>query len=681
MVWSFLSEGAKMITSLGAGSGIDIESLVTKLVAAERDPVKSRLDRREATLQAQLSALGSFKSALSGLRGAVAALTGPTVFQGASAQSSDAKVFTARATTGAEVRDHQVEVTRLATAHGLATTAFTSKTEAIGAGGAGTGTLTFRFGTTSRDPDTGAYAGFEPNPATAARTIAITAANNSLEGIRDAVNAAGIGVNATIVKDDSGFRLVFAAAATGVANSLEIGVSETSGGNTDDLGLSRLAFNAGATRMTETRAAGNAELRIDGLAITHAGNRLNGVIEGLDIELTGTGTASLAVTADPGAATKAIDGFVRAYNAVVDNVRALTAVDRGTGRGSVLTGDSMLRSASNRLHALATGAIPGVGGALDSLAAIGIGTDPETGKLVRNEERFNKAVKENFAAIAPLFANAGNTSDALIRYAGAGKGTAIGEHPVQITRMATRAELKGGSVTEPLVITAGVNDVLTLTIDGVSSGTIRLDPGSYTGAALATELQTRVNGVSALSSRGIAVQVAFEGGRFTVTSARYGSASKVAASGAALATLGLDNGTAVAGVDVAGTIAGEAATGSGRRLTGTGKVAGLVLEIEGGLTGDRGTVSFSRGMAARLTDFVDSLIGKDDLIGGRTRGLEARIDAVGDQRVQLERRLAAIELRYRAQFIAMDKLVSQLQGTSNFLAQQLANLPSTDRRQ
>lgn len=191
-------------------------------------------------------------------------------------------------------------------------------------------------------------------------------------------------------------------------------------------------------------------------------------------------------------------------------------------------------------------------------------------------------------------------------------------------------------------------------------------------------MQARINGAGTLSARGVAAQVQFEDGRLTVVSARYGSASTVAVGGAAAPTLGFAGGAALAGVDVAGTIAGEPATGNGQRLTGTGRVAGLVLEIQGGQTGDRGAVTFTRGIAARLTDFVGQLIGTGDVVGSRTRGLEARIDAIADQRIQLERRLAAIEQRYRAQFIAMDKLVSQLQNTSSFLTQQLANLPGSD---
>lgn len=663
-----------MITSLGAGSGIDIDGLVTRLVAAERAPAQLRLDRREAELQAQLSALGSFRSSLASFRTAIAGLTAASVFQGFSAQSSDPKVVAATARGGAGAGNHEVEVIRLASAHGLAAAPVASTAEPLG-----TGVLRFRLGTTSHDPETGQYSGFTPNAGAATGTVIIDASNNSLAGIRDAVNRADIGVRASIVKDGEGHRLVFAATGTGAANSLEIRVDDADGDSTDNQGLSRLAFNADAVNLTQTRAAANAELTIDGLAISSASNRLQGVIEGLDLELAGVGSATLTVAADRSAATKAIDDFIRGYNNVIDTIGTLTAVDPATGRGSVLTGDSTLRGAASQLHALTLGVVPGLDGKYRSLADIGIGTDPATGKLVKDEARFNRALDQGFADMGTLFGNVGSSSDALVRYVGAGKDTAIGDHAVEVTRIATRGELRGAPLEVPVVVTAGVNDRLTLTIDGVSTGEIRLAAGTYDGASLAAELQAQINAASALTARGIAAQVQFEDGRLSIVSARYGSASTVAASGSAVAALGLDAGQGTAGVDVAGTIGGQPATGNGQLLTGTGQAAGLVLEISGGQTGARGSVTFTRGISDRLNGFVDQLIGSGDVLASRARGLEQRIDAIGDQRIQLDRRMAGVEARLRAQFIAMDTLVSKLLGTSSFLTQQLANLPGANR--
>lgn len=669
------------ITSSGVGSGIDIESLISKLVAAEGQPVQNRLDRSEARLQAQLSALGTFQGAVAAFRGVVGGFTAESVFQSSTITSSDATKIAATATGTVAPGSYSVDVASLATAHSLASAAFASKTEPVAAGAAGIGTLTFRFGTTTHDPDADTYGGFIPNPEQAVRTVAIDAANNSLQGIRDAVNKAGIGVSASIINDGSGFRLVFTAAATGAANSLEISVAESGGVNTDATGLSQFAFNSSATNMAQTRAAQNASLSVNGLAISSANNKLTDVVEGLSLDLVAAGSATISAAQDNSGATKAVDTFIGAYNKLIDTVQSLIRYDPATRRASVFTGDSMVTGAAARLHALVTEAVPGITGAYDSLAAIGIKTDPATGKLTKDSGRFNAALNADSDAVGRLFAIAGKNSDALVRYTGASAATVAGDYAVEVTRLATQGRLEGSTAPGgPFTISAGTNDSFNLAVDGVASGTITLSPGTYSGAELATALQTRINGDSRLSANraGIQVAVSFDTDHFVISSNRYGSASQVAvASGTAATALGLAAGTATAGVDVAGTIGGNPATGSGRALTGTGAAEGLVLEVQGGPVGARGTLTFVRGIADRTNHFVESLLGAQDAIATRTKGIQTRIGVVGDQRTELTARLQHLQDRHRAQFTALDALVSKLQNTGNFLTQQLANLPGS----
>lgn len=673
------------ITSSGVGSGIDIEGLISKLVAAEGQPVQTRLNGREARLQAQLSALGTFQGAVAAFRSAVGGLTAERTFQSSTVTSSAATTVAATATGTVAPGSYSIDVATLATAHSLASGPFASKTEPVGSGTAGVGTLTFRFGTTTYDPEADSYGGFLPNPEQAVRTVAIDASNNSLQGIRDAVNNAGIGVNASIINDGNGFRLVFAAAATGAANSIEVGVAESGGGagaNTDATGLSRLAFNSSATHMAQTRAAQNAALTINGLNIGSPNNRLTDVVEGLTIDLVAEGSATIGVAQDSSGATKAVDAFINAYNKLVDTVQSLTRYDSATRRASVFTGDAMVAGVASQLHALATAAVPGAIGAHDSLASIGIKTDPATGKLVKDSARFDAALKADANAVGRLFAMTGRSSDTLVRYTGAGPATVAGDHAVTVTRLATQGQLAGSAVSGPFTIGATTNDSLTLTVDGVASGTITLSPGTYTGTELATALQTRINGDARLNanSAGIAVTVTFDTDHFVISSNRYGSASRVsAASGTAATALGLAaaSATATAGVDVAGTIGGNAATGSGRSLTGTGAAEGLTLEVLGGSIGARGTIAFVRGIADRTNHFMESLLGAQDVIATRTRGIQTRIGDVDDQRTQLAARLQRLEDRYRAQFSALDSLVSRLQNTGTFLTQQFAALPGS----
>jgi flagellar hook-associated protein 2 len=130
-------------------------------------------------------------------------------------------------------------------------------------------------------------------------------------------------------------------------------------------------------------------------------------------------------------------------------------------------------------------------------------------------------------------------------------------------------------------------------------------------------------------------------------------------------------------VDVAGSIGGNVATGSGQTLTGSGDAGGLALNVTGGATGARGSVNFARGYAYELDKLVGKMLENDSLLDGRMDGINASIKTIGTQREALTRRLEGVEKRYRAQFTALDTMMASMTTTSNFLTQQLANLPGT----
>jgi flagellar hook-associated protein 2 len=172
------------------------------------------------------------------------------------------------------------------------------------------------------------------------------------------------------------------------------------------------------------------------------------------------------------------------------------------------------------------------------------------------------------------------------------------------------------------------------------------------------------------------------GGQLSILSNRYGSASTVAMESETGTTISDFLGApppAIAGKDVVGTIGGQAATGSGNFLTGAQATPaeGLKLEITGGLPGSRGTVNFSQGYADRMTTLIGSFLGSSGLISGRTDGLNRSIKDVGKSREAVNQRLVETEKRYRAQFTALDAVLSGMSSTSTFLAQQLANLPKS----
>ncbi len=567
-------------------------------------------------------------------------------------------------------------MTALASAHTLASAAdgsYTDVTDEVG-----TGSLTFKFGTTALGP----YS-FTQNPDKATETVTIDASNNSLEGIRDAVNSADIGVSASIVYDGDEYRLTFVSAETGAANSLQITVDDTGDGvDTDNNGLSRLAYNGGALNMEQTAAAQDAALTVNGIPISSATNVVADAIEGVTLTLKAAGTSSVTLSQDDSAALDAAKAFVNGYNALASSIDTLSGYNADTEQGGILIGDATTRNISSQLRRILGGAIGGVGGAYNSLATVGITTDAFTGKLQLDESKFNEALTNDADSVARLFAATASASDALVRYDGAGAATVVGDYAVNITQLATQGSYTGADIASFTV--DADNDTFAIKLDGIDSGTITLTQGSYTATSLAAELQARINGDSELSANGVSATVTVASNKLLIKSDRYGSASTAEITSvdtSTAATLGLSVAAGSDGLDVAGTIGGIAATGAGRFLTGTGNADGLKIEILGGATGDRGTLNFTRGYADLIARLISDMLESNSALDSRSEGLETEIEAIAAQRQAFDRRMSVFESRVRAQFTALDGLLGQLEVTSTFLTQQLAGLQTLSQGQ
>jgi flagellar hook-associated protein 2 len=662
----------------GIGSGLDITALVDKLVTAERAPVENRLNTKEANVQAKLSAYGSLQSALSSFQTTVAGLADGSSFQGLKGTSSDSSVVSVSTTSSAITGNFNVAVTTLATAQSVASKAFTSTSSAVG-----TGSLTFQFGTYDSGGNT-----FTANGNKAIQVVDIASTDNSLIGIRDAVNNAGIGVSASIVNDGSGYRLVFQSNDSGAANSLKVTVADTTdASNVDDAGLSQLAYDPTAAgvgtgkNMTETVAAVDASFSVNGLAITSSSNQITDAIEGVTLNLkdvTSGTPVNISVQRDTSTITSNVQSFISSYNDMIGTIKSLTSYDASTGSAGILLGDSIARNVASQVRNLISSSVSGLTGNYTSLVNLGITTQAD-GTLTLDQTKLSSALSSDYSVVGKLFSAIGTTSDSLISYTGSTSTSTIGEYAVNISQLATQATITGAATSGfPLTIDAN-NDNFVLKVDGTQSASIALTQQSYaSGAELAVELQSRINGDTNLNNAGVSVSVSYVTDHFEISSSTYGSASTielVTADTNTAATLGLSVGAGTSGLDVAGTIGGVSATGSGQTLTGNGDAAGISLKVEGTTTGSRGSVVFSRGVADQINTLLDGYLASNSVIDARTEGLNNRINDINDQRDRLARRIAIIQQRYTAQFTAMDTLLGQLQSTSNYLSQQLAALP------
>lgn len=655
------------LSSPGIGSGLDVAGLVNQLMALERRPL-AQLESQEAVHQAKISAYGSLKGAISSFQNSVKTLSSPAKFSVMAASIADSEVASVTASPTAVPGNYSLEVTALAKAQKLRSGGFTSQTAAVGSG-----TIAVEFG---------AYSGgiFTPNGDKAAKTITIDSSNNTLSGIRDAINAAGAGISANIVNDGSGYRLVISSTDSGAENSLKITISDDDGTNTNTSGLSQLAYDPEAAagsgqNLTQSVAAQDAAFLLDGVSITSATNVVTDAIEGVTLTLLAESAAATATTItvsrDISGVKNSIETFVKAYNELAKTIKELSAYNTETKQASILTGDAALRGVDSLLRETLNTALRYAGGGLTTLSQVGISFQKD-GTLAFDSSKLQTVFNDTTKDVSTLFASVGKPTDSLIEFISASSAAEAGAYSVDITQLATQGKAEsvvtlGGTTT----IASGVNDTLTVLIDGVTA-TVTLTAGDYTAAEMAAHLQSKINGAEAISSAGLGVTVTQSASILTITSNTYGSTSTATVSGGtAQANLfGTTNDTT--GLDVAGSIGGVVGTGTGQSLN----AAGITLKVTGVTTGSRGTLNFAQGFAVLLDRLSDKLLASDGSIAGRTDGLKSSIDLIGTRREDLQRRLEIIEKRYRAQFSALDTMIASMSRTSSFLQQQLSSLPS-----
>lgn len=563
------------INSLGIGSGVLTSELVDKIVAAERQASDLRVSTKKAEVNAKLSAVTSVRTALTQLQTSVNALKEPATFGAVTASVSDTSVATISTNSLAEVGTHTLEVQSLASAQTLRSKTFTAVTSEVG-----TGTLTFRFGTTTLAND-GSYAGFEVDASHAGGSVVIDSSNNTLAGVRDAINGANLGVKARVVDDGGGFRLVLTGNQAGAKNSLEITTSPGA-----SLGLAALAFNATAstagTNLSQTVGASDAVANIDGIPVRRPSNSIGNVVDGVTFNLTEANVgqpATVTITRNTTAAAGKVQSFVDAYNSLRSLSDTLTAYNAKEKTGGLLIGDPTLRTVLAQVRRTLSSVVsqlPASGPR--SLADVGLATDQNSGfKLTFDSDKFVAALNSDPTVVKGLFASTSAVSDSLVTILATGARSQGGSYDVKVARVATQANLVGearAGLDGPITIDAD-NDTLSVTVDGVNSGSISLTQKSYAdGAALASELQQKINADSALRAGSATVSVTYDGSAKTLRlqSARFGSTSSVGIVGvdtSTTATLGLAVRSAATnkGLNAAGSINGVQALGAGQVLT------------------------------------------------------------------------------------------------------------------
>ncbi|OPX88174.1 MAG: Flagellar hook-associated protein 2 [Pelotomaculum sp. PtaB.Bin104] len=388
----------------GIVSGFDTESLITALTENDKKPL-TLMQNKKDLLEATQSAWKDVNTRLTNLRSTVTALKMSATFNSKTATSSDEKVLTASANTAAAAGSYQIKVNKLASYHRYASSSaatITNNSSAMSSTALGlTGSFTFK---SAGSTNTG--------------SVTVTA-TDTLNSIRDKINAANAGVTATIIDN----KLVIKSDTMGSEG--QITLTDTGGGTAfTDLGF------------TQTTAAQDAEIEYEGITITRATNSISDVINGVTLNLVGESTTnvSLTIATDTTKASDAIKAFVEQYNSLMDFIAEKTAVDpqdtlstrdendlspydSSRNRGA-LQGDPTIINLESQIRQMVSRNVAGLNPVLNALSAIGVTTSYYSGTgekqlatLVIDESKLQQALAD-----APGSASVTGRDEAPVKY-------------------------------------------------------------------------------------------------------------------------------------------------------------------------------------------------------------------------------------------------------------------------
>lgn len=669
----------------GLVSGLDTSSIVESALSLQNARIdRLNLDKQE--ILAEQTAFKTIEGNLLALQGSLRNIlrSANNAFDNKTASSSDEERIIASATSQATPGTYQLQVTSLAQAHQLASSTFASASDEINQG-----TLTLQLGNRA-----------EAN-------ITIDETNNTWQGLVDSINSSTNDVQATILDDGSGSATPLRVLLTSTISGAEHVINVTNG-------LSGAATQPDFTGPAVQDAA-DAQVQIGSgpgaITVSSAENEFTQLIPGTTIDaLTAEPGKEVTVTveADTEQVVSAVQGFVDAYNAVVEFIDQNSRYDTESNSAGLLLGNRSASSVLDRIRGAISQVVQGVNDKMNSLGTIGISTE-DNGRLSLNSSELREIVageREGVGIddIRRLFAIDGQSDNPGIEFLLGTNNTQPSPidpdtnqpipYEVEITGVAKQASILAATSLAPTTVIDDLNDAFKLEIDTVEL-TLMIPHGSYTASDLATQLETLINTSSERQGRSSTVEVL--GGNLSITSDSVGSSSTLEIlDGSANSVLGLAQGDASTGSNVAGvfritppggTTITEQAVGNGRTLAGESdneytaqlQIRSTLQENQIGASTDA-YLTVTKGLGATLDAAISALLeqGTTDTSKGQlvttqerlTRQIES-IDA------NIERVEAQIEARRESllrEFAALESTLAELQSVGSALTSSLGTL-------
>lgn len=742
----------------GIASGLDTDSIIQKLVAAEKSSV-SRLTQQQTTLRQKATLYDSFKTQISGLSQAINTLNTPSAFQAVGVGVSDSTVVSVTTTTGAQPGSYAIKVSKLAQAQKISSTAQASTSAALGQagqftvngkvvtvdatdslqsiaakvnslnvgvsagvinGGTGQAFLTFTSTNTGvtnkpaladltgstlsslgllsntssvRQAVTNGAQGLQMSSSTTSYgslvgasglgsstvqingvDVTIDLSTDSLQNVADKINSAGAGANATVVTTQN----------NGVTSySLQITGSGSTPTFTDSNNTLAALGILQSNPTNELVAAQDAQYSIDNVALTSASNTIDSVIAGATITLlkadsTNPPTSTISLTSDSGAVAGRIKGVMTAYNSVQAFISQYSSFDATTYDTGPLFGDSLVQQYQSSVRYGMMSNVPGLTGTYKNLIDIGFGLDSD-GNMTVDDTKLQAAINTDPTSVQRIFQNFGTSSTGTLSYVSSTtntKSSSTVPYDVNITQVATKSQYVAGT-TKTSANTTSEKLTFAGTMFANGSVDVTLDVGSTMA-----DIVNKINNDPRLKDLLVASD---NNGKLQVDSKRYGTNGRFTLVSNQSPTgdnsgVGFAAGSLVDGLDVAGTIAGQAATGIGQFLTGasTNTVAnGLQIQYTGTTTGAIGSISFTSGLNGVLNNLLNTYT---DYTNGLTvtgaQSIRDQADAIQTQIDAINKRADDKATELKNQFAAMEQRIADLQSQGQRLSSLLTSATS-----
>ena len=732
----------------GLASGIDTDSIVSRLIQLERIPIQ-RLQRQQVQLSAKMGAFQQFKSLLTGMSAAAGGLNTSSAFNPIAATSSNLTTATISASGATNAGIYALAVSKLAQAQKVSTGPQTNTTTALGQsgviavngkavtieatdtlqniaqkinsagagataslidGGAGQAYLSITSAKTGagnrisvtdvsgtaatglglvggaesfRSPTTGGgYSnGFSSTSTTIASSMSATglptsmsfALNevsitvdpnvDSIQAIATKINISGSGATAAVETVTENGSTSYRLKLTGVSTV------DDSSGILKDIGLMQRDYSH------ELLAAQDAAFTLDNVALTSSTNTVTTAIPGATItllkaNLTTPETSTLTLSRDNDGIKTKVKAFMDAYNGVIDFVKANSTFDKDSFESGLLFGDGSTQQVESTISGLMFNSVANLNSSFSNLTQLGFSFDSD-GKLALNEATLDTAIGTNSDAVGNLFRALGTSTTNSISYVSSTEksraSTAAG-YAIDITQLATKGSVRTLIAQDSPGATQEI-----LTFNGALFGNTAYGLVIPAGATQ-NDIVNQINSDSKLREF---VSASVDGGRLKIESKKYGTSGNFTVKSdqdesndnSGIGTT--PTGTLVTGLDIAGTINGEAATGNGQFLTGKSgntNTDGIQILYNGVTTGAVGNLKFTKGVASQmlssLTSFTDSVNG---LLTSNDQSLQQQVDSISESITSLNARIAQKEIDLRQKFSRMEQAIAQLQSQQSRL--------------